>query len=94
MVTFGSRATDWGAYDAMTHAGYDYGNGIYCFYGTNDRGSTWCWLGASNNQAQAYNYIFSNPYNQTKVDGIKFCYTSWVNGNAGFIGWHIGGVPA
>jgi hypothetical protein len=28
------------------------------------------------------------------MDGIKFCYTSWVNGNAGFIGWHIGGVPA
>jgi hypothetical protein len=28
------------------------------------------------------------------MDGIRFCYTSWVNGNAGFIGWHIGGVPA
>lgn len=94
MVTFGSRDTNWGNYDAFAHAGYDYGNGIYCFYGTNDRGSTWCWLGASGNQYAAYNYIFSNPYNQTCVNGIKFCYTSWVPGNAGFIGYHIGGVPA
>jgi len=94
MVTFGSRDTTWGNYDTMAHASYDYGNGIYCYYGTNDRGSTWCWLGASGNQYAAYNYIFSNPYSQIKMDGIKFCYTSWVNGNAGFIGYHIGGVPA
>ena len=93
-TTFQPRTSSWGVIDSLTNGTYCYQNGQFCWYGTADRGATWCWLGSSVNDQNSFQ-TWQNPYNRARLNGIKFCMAGWfAAGNPGFYAFRIGGVAA
>lgn len=94
-VQYGVVCTIWGNANSFGQNSFaTMGNGILCWYGTSDRGATWCWIGTSETQQYgSFALPFTNNYFYSPVNGLKACYSGLVgSGTPGFVNFQPIGV--